>query len=649
MLPIATTAGCSRSEEASDGAGGALSGSGVLEAVGGGRVRIARSALDQRWMLRTALTPRNDSEGFKGREFEDYQKILPLVGRVAMLRDEGNRKWSLYDVTADGDDGDVFATFEAVESEDSIVLDLDAAFGKVTGDISVFDAVAPFNLPKAPFKSSSIVGALTQEDDTVFLRKIVEIDLPKVPAADRYRHSRVDYAFGLYREADEFIPRVNNTVGSFYVNPPVVRSAKPPRSFVHRHDEGRPIVYAIPASMPKERVDDIQKSAAYWNVIFARAGVAARIKIDTLADGVDALRTDKNTIEFVTVPVAGARGINQTDAWTGRILKSNVHVAAVFADAATDIFNTRWARIQAEAGSTITAPDQKLVTRAVSDYYINTFTHEIGHTLGLRHNFAGNLATPIDGPTWVKALDTYVRGGDVGETAVLSTSVMEYLPTAYAMLLGAHIRRGDAPFTYDVAVVRAIYGGKAVSATELGLFCEKEQEGTHVDCLQNDTGPNVFSDFTVNEQISDAAIGLALRAKKEPLIEMVQIDPAVDPRERYGLVLGKAVEAFLAAFRRDAKLVAAGDPAARQRTAFAALTGEVGMLAKHVIETKTLSEADIKAFSGKLRQKLVVDLAAAGVVAAPGAVDAYVVAFERSFTATVREFLASSPAFVAVP
>ena len=81
----------------------------------------------------------------------------------------------------------------------------------------------------------------------------------------------------------------------------------------------------------------------------------------------------------------------------------------------------------AESTSTLTKKQK------VEAYLTNLVLHEIGHTLGLRHNFAGS------------------RVYDGGPSVLRSTTVMDYVELEDAI-------HGDTPGPYDVQAVRYLYG-----------------------------------------------------------------------------------------------------------------------------------------------------------------------------------------------
>ncbi|GEN10115.1 hypothetical protein MFU01_51520 [Myxococcus fulvus] len=92
----------------------------------------------------------------------------------------------------------------------------------------------------------------------------------------------------------------------------------------------------------------------------------------------------------------------------------------------------------------------------VERFFTTVVMHEVGHTLGLRHNFKGSFAMP-------------------------SNSVMEYTNPA------EQEQRGAAVGPYDVAAVRYLYGLSSSPPTE--PFCMDSDTFTDPDCNRYDATP----------------------------------------------------------------------------------------------------------------------------------------------------------------
>jgi Met-zincin len=94
-------------------------------------------------------------------------------------------------------------------------------------------------------------------------------------------------------------------------------------------------------------------------------------------------------------------------------------------------------------------------------YIRSVVTHEIGHTLGLRHNFKGSLTPP-------------------------STSVMDYLTTNDSIATAA-------PQAYDVAAIRYLYGLSTTAPAQ--AFCNDSGVRTDPTCATFDRGAQPREQF----------------------------------------------------------------------------------------------------------------------------------------------------------
>ncbi len=118
--------------------------------------------------------------------------------------------------------------------------------------------------------------------------------------------------------------------------------------------------------------------------------------------------------------------------------------------------------------------------------------HEVGHTLGLRHQFAGALGSTIEATELQDVIKTYAETGEVDSKKLPDSSVMDYTTVDY--LSGAAIRLGQDALPYDIAAVRWGYFNEDWRSTDFGLFCSDEDADTStlVDCKRfQGPGPQI--------------------------------------------------------------------------------------------------------------------------------------------------------------
>jgi hypothetical protein len=181
----------------------------------------------------------------------------------------------------------------------------------------------------------------------------------------------------------------------------------------------RPIVFALSSAIPKRYRDAVRDGVRYWN----RALGKPLLRVIDAPPGVRAPSPDYNVIQWVTSGDYSSTSYIQSDPLTGQILHAHVFVLPE------------------------TMMDGDLQQQ--QDHLRYIVAHEIGHALGLRHNFASGPAT----------------------------TVMNYFKLTKILQIGADIRAGKPALSYDKDVMRRVYLGATLGAGALPAFCTDAQAG----------------------------------------------------------------------------------------------------------------------------------------------------------------------------
>jgi len=144
----------------------------------------------------------------------------------------------------------------------------------------------------------------------------------------------------------------------------------------------KPIVYYLDRGAPSPIREALLEGARWWNQAFEAAGYRNAFQVELMPDGVDPLDVRINVIQWVHRATRGwSYGNPVNDPRTGEIIKGNVTLGSLRA---------RYDYLIAEGLLSPYGDDngippelQKLVLARLAQLA----AHEIGHTLGLQHNY----------------------------------------------------------------------------------------------------------------------------------------------------------------------------------------------------------------------------------------------------------------------
>jgi hypothetical protein len=156
----------------------------------------------------------------------------------------------------------------------------------------------------------------------------------------------------------------------------------------------KPIVLHIDPSTPKVWVPYIIKGVEEWQVAFEKAGFKNAIyavEVDTLKEpdfDVDDVRY--SVITYVASEVANAMGPSVIDPRSGEIIEADI----IWWHNVMTILHS-WIRVQTGAVD-VNARGNVLPTDLMGNAIRFVSSHELGHSLGIKHNMGASYCIPVD-------------------------------------------------------------------------------------------------------------------------------------------------------------------------------------------------------------------------------------------------------------
>ena len=229
----------------------------------------------------------------------------------------------------------------------------------------------------------------------------------------------------------------------------------------------QPIVFYVDKAMPANLMPYIEEGILEWNVAFEKAGFKNAVRVAEYTDSIAAEGDDMkySVLTHAASTKANAMGPSTIDPRSGEILEADIiwwhNVQSLLKE---------WVVVQTAAVNPA-ARTYHLPDSLMGDAARFVACHEVGHSLGLRHNMRASAAYPVD------SLRSANFTSRIGGT---SSSIMDYArfnyiaqPTDNVKVLSPHIG------PYDIMAIEwgyRWYPTEDIAKVELSKFLKEHDK-----------------------------------------------------------------------------------------------------------------------------------------------------------------------------
>lgn len=371
--------------------------------------------------------------------------------------------------------------------------------------------------------------------------------------------AQVKYVFSSYTKNKGFAPKVSDgmkRVGYFQNHKVITPGTGEENVYIMKFDMRKIHTYYLTSDIPKEFKQAVVDGIKYWNKVFGKVV----FDVKELPKNIDVHEPNFNIIKWMKWDTAGFAYANMmSDPLTGETLQANVYMTSVFGlgglkrakrlmkkliltgngpkkleksaivlssniHHSTKVCDTT--KYQAKIKNNFIesviriddlkaddAKKEEIYLRFAQDYVREVVAHEVGHTLGLRHNFAGNLKSNITPKNYEQIRNDYLLNDSVPSDIIPASTVMDYTPGILASIIGSFIRKSSDGLSYDKQAIEFGYTSIKADDMTIDVFCSDEvarSKKTHVDCRLFDQFPNVITSkhYTFKKQYEILALKL---------------------------------------------------------------------------------------------------------------------------------------------